>query len=101
MESKKKLEIIFTILMLISIVSAVANIIFFVFTNDNMYLFISMISLFIVGITILVLVLKNDDNDERFLDKYVVLDKDEYENMKNTLFKQEKEIKKLKAIIKR
>ena len=98
---KKRFRGLFAVLMLLSIVSAVFNIIFFIFTNDNMYLFISMISLFIVGITVLVFVINSDNDNSKFLDKYIILDKEEYEVLKNKLYDQENEIKKLKAAIKK
>lgn len=90
---------IFVFIISSMVVTFVLFITFFLYdptNNKYIYLILSCISLFIVGILTLIIVLKEDDND---IYKYVILDKEEYEIMKNTLYDQRREIKKLKTII--
>jgi len=97
MNKSSKLDSIIISLMIIALISTVIIIILYVFIYNNKYLITSITSLFIVGVSIITVVLKDQTNEESILDKYVILTKEEYEYMKNTLYKQEREIKKLRS----
>lgn len=103
MRNISKLEIILTILIVFMTLIALTSSILFIIKSlpekDKLvYLITACISLFFIGLLVMVIVLRNDENKDVY--KYVIMDKDEYEIIKNTLYDQKREIKKLMTTIK-
>lgn len=102
----KKGEHILEFLVLLLITSIIINsMVYFIYKNI-LNIYIILLSLFLVGILILILIFKfNDEN--KYYNNYIVLEKDEYEILKNDLIKQKiklkkqnRQINKIKAILK-
>lgn len=74
------------------------SILYFIYKNE-LYIFLILFSLFMIGILVLILVFKYGDNDKNY-NNYVVLDKLEYENLKKTLYIQKNKLNKQNKIIK-
>lgn len=97
--NSSKVDNIILLLMVIAIIISVINVIFYIFDYSNIkFLITFLVSLFLVGVSIVTLVLKNSSEDNLY-DKYILLTKEEYKNLKQTIYKQEQELKKLSSTI--
>ena len=97
--NSSKVDNIILFLMVITIIISVINVIFYIFDYSNIkFLITSLVSLFLVGVSIVTLVLKNSSEDNLY-DKYILLTKEEYKNLKQTIYTQEQELKKLRSTI--
>lgn len=96
-----KLDFILIILIIFFVICAIINTILF-FVNkqySNIYIIFSLTSLGLIGVLTLILILKNDEGYN--YNDFIIMNKNDYIDMKNTLFSQKKEIKDLKLQLKK
>lgn len=102
----KKGEYILEFINLLLITSIIINSIFYFIYKNILNIYIILLSLFLVGILTLILIFKSND-ENKYYTNYIILEKDEYETLKNDLVKQKikikkqnRQINKIKAILK-